>query len=99
MGRKIEEFMCSESGGGCGGSFLTYLRDNVSGEFTVECPACGHHHFRRIEYGHVKDTRHSHRDGTTEIIIGLKTTFRKKGTMPHHEDPDWKRRQMRLLPG
>jgi len=64
-----EQFWCQE----CKHYFLTYLRKNMSGSFTVECPSCKHHHFRAIVNGVVTETRvrQDHKD----ILIGLKATL------------------------
>lgn len=92
MSRRSEEFYCDVSGGGCGKYFLTYLRDSMFGNYTIECPACNHHHFRVIEEGLVTKDRHSERMGQAEIIIGLSTTLRDT---PWHDDPTFRRSQMR----
>lgn len=36
-GRKLEEFWCDKGGGGCGCYFMTYLRENMTGAYTIEC--------------------------------------------------------------
>lgn len=94
--RRQEEFHCAVSGGGCDSYFLTWLRDDMTGEFTIECPGCKHHHFRKIKEGLVTGDRHSQREETTEIIMGLKSTLQKT---PWHNDPEFRRRQLRAYNG
>jgi len=94
--RRKEEFYCDTAGGGCGKYFLTYLRKSMFGNYTIECPNCGHHHFRVIEEGLVTRERHSFRLGTAEIIVGLKSTMKDT---PWHDDPQFRRSQMKLYQG
>lgn len=89
MSRRIkEEFYCDKSGGGCGKYFLTWLRENMFGNYSIECPACKHIHFRFIRNGLVTSDRHDLRAGEAEIIVGLKSTLRNE---PWHTDPDFRR--------
>ena len=94
--RRQEEFYCSKEGGGCGKYFLTYLRENFFGNYTIECPKCKHHHFRVIKAGLVTGDRHSERLGTTEIIMGLPSTLRD---IPWHDDPNFRRQQLKVYNG
>lgn len=96
MRRRQEEFWCATGGGGCGKYFLTWLRQNMNGEYTIQCPNCGHHHFRKIVDGLVTSDRHDLRSGTQEIIIGLKTTLRDE---PWTNDPEFRRRQLKAYNG
>jgi hypothetical protein len=89
--RRKEEFYCSKEGGGCGCYFLTYLRTDMTGDYTIECAKCHHQHFRAIKDGLVTKDRHSHRDGSKEIIVGLLCTVRDT---PWHNDPDFRRSQL-----
>lgn len=94
--RRQEEFYCDVAGGGCGGYFLTYLNKKMYGNFTIQCPACNHHHFRVVEDGLVTQDRHSDRHGEVTVLIGLKSTYRKT---PWHDDPDFRRGQLRAYSG
>lgn len=94
--RRQEEFYCATSGGGCESYFLTWLRDDMTGEYVIECPGCKHHHFRRIKDGLVTGDRHSQKEDTAEIIMGLKSTLRKK---PYHNDPIFRRNQLKAYNG
>lgn len=96
MSRRAEEFYCSIEGRGCGGYFLTYLRHSDSGNFTIECPNCGHHHFRVVEDGLVTADRHRERSGETIVLVGLKSTFKKT---PWHDDPLFRRQQLEAYMG
>lgn len=89
--RRVEEFYCAEAVGGCGKYFTTYLRENMFGNFTIECPACQHHHFRVIKEGVVSQDRHDKKFGESEIIMGLKATLR---ATPWHNDPEFRRQQL-----
>lgn len=91
--RRKEEFYCDKAGGGCGKYFLTFLREDFYGNYTIECPACKHHHFRVIEMGLVTNDRHNSRMGTAEIIIGLASTLRDA---PWHDDPQFRRDQLKV---
>ena len=96
--RREEEFYCDTGGGGCGKYFKTYLRDNMWGNYTIECPnpTCKHHHFRVIVDGLVTKDRHSERMGDAEIILGLISTLRDT---PWHNDPNFKRSQLKAYAG
>jgi phage FluMu protein Com len=96
MNRRREEFWCSTHGGGCGKYFLTFLRDDMDGDYTIECPNCKHHHFRHIKEGLVTDDRHSNRNGSATLIYGLKTTLKDT---PWHDDPTFRRQQLRVYEG
>jgi len=91
MSRRLEEFMCDRSGGGCGKYFQTYLRESMWGNYTFRCPSCGHDHYRVISKGLITQDRHDQRKGTAQIIVGLGSTVRDT---PWHDDPDFRRRQM-----
>jgi DNA-directed RNA polymerase subunit RPC12/RpoP len=91
--RRKEEFYCAVSGGGCGKYFKTYLRSNMSGNYTIECPNCGHHHFRVIDKGLVTDDRNYSRRNDQEILVGLKSTL---SDTPWHDDPAFRRQQLFL---
>ena len=94
MARRIqEEFYCDKAGGGCGKYFLTWLRDDFFGNYTIECPACKHHHFRVIKEGLVTNDRHSERYGTSTVLMSMPSTLRD---IPYHNDPDFRRSQLKL---
>jgi hypothetical protein len=44
------------------------LRDNMSGNYTIVCGNCQHHHYRAVVDGHVTEDRHHDRYGSIEII-------------------------------
>jgi hypothetical protein len=95
MSRRVEEFYCDTTGGGCGKYFLTNLRTNVDGNYTIVCPnpSCHHEHFRVVTGGLVTRDRHQNRtDGACEKLIGLRTTLRQE---PWHSDPSFLARQQR----
>jgi len=66
------------------------------GNYTIECPKCGHHHFRVIESGLVTRDRHSERMGDAEIIMGLPSTVRDE---PWHNDPEFRKAQLKVYNG
>lgn len=82
--RTKEEFYCAE----CSRYFLTWLREDMTGNYSFECPNCGHIHYRFIKEGLITQDRHSSRAGEAEIIVGLKSTIRET---PWHSDPDFRR--------
>lgn len=96
--RRKEEFYCDTAGGGCGKYFLTWLRKSMSGNYTIQCPneSCKHHHFRVITDGLVTTDRHNQRDGSKEVIIGLKATLQDA---PWTDNPSFLRMQMKLYNG
>jgi len=92
--RKREEFWCDTGGGGCGLYFKTYLRENMSGIYTIECPNCKHHHFRKIVKGLVTSDRDYAAQNQKQILVGLAATLSKT---PWHNDPAFKRSLMKSL--
>lgn len=88
-----EEFYCTE----CHKYMKTFLRTNMTGNFTIECAndKCKHHHFRVIEKGQVTQDRHSDRHGTTTILECLPSTVRD---VPYHNDPKFLRAQLKVFP-
>jgi len=96
MARILTEFYCATTGGGCGGYFKVFLRTNMFGNYTIQCPnpKCEHHHFRYVKEGVVTDDRHNVRGGQAEIIVGLKSTF---NDTPMHDDPDYRRSKLAVL--
>lgn len=91
-----EEFYCTE----CHMYFLTYLRTNMSGNYTIECPnpKCRHHHYRKVKDGICTQDRHNdeYELSKSTLIMGLESTVRK---VPWHDDPDFKRQRMRVIDG
>jgi hypothetical protein len=96
MARILTEFYCAKIGGGCGGYFNVYLRTNMYGNYTIQCPNCTHHHFRFIQSGVVTNDRHYERAGQSEVIVGLKSTF---SNTPSHECPEYNRSRFTLYQG
>jgi hypothetical protein len=98
------EFYCTE----CRQYFLTYLRSNMNGNYTIECPfdgddkrpRCRHHHFRTITDGVITSSRWAHSfdrekaESPKEIIVGLASTL---SPAPRVEDPDFKRRLLKRV--
>ena len=92
--RRKEEFWCDKSGGGCGKYFDTYLRSNMNGSYTIQCPNCNHHHFRKIENGLVTGVRDYIAQNQKQILVGLSVTLRDT---PWHDDPRYRRSRMRRI--
>ena len=97
MSRRFrEEFYCTS----CHKYFITYLRENFWGNYTIQCPnpKCNHQHYRVIKEGLVSEDRHNstYETNQSELIVGLECTLRDT---PWHDDPDFKKSQMRLIPG
>jgi len=88
--RRKEEFYCGE----CRKYFLTYLRTNENGNFTIQCPSCNHHHYRYIDNGLVTDKRCNEKAKLLDIIVGLESTLRD---VPWHNDPEFRRSQMKAV--
>ena len=89
-----EEFYCQE----CKQYFLTYLRTNMNGNYTIKCPKCGHHHYRKVKDGICTQDRHNdtYELSQSPLILGLESTLRD---VPWHDDPDFKRQRMRIVQG
>lgn len=94
--RRQEEFYCDVGGGGCGKYFLTWLRENMFGNYTIECPSCKHHHFRVIKEGLVTRDRHDDRLGTATVLMSMPSTVR---ATPYHDDPIFRRSQLKAYEG
>ena len=90
-----EEFYCGTE---CGKYFLTYLRTNMNGNYTIECPNCQHHHYRVVMDGIITQDRHSKKYELSEsiMLMGLESTIRDN---PWHNDPDFKRQRLRVIEG
>jgi hypothetical protein len=93
--RRAEEFYCNKGGGGCGKYFITWLRDDMWGNYDVECPnpSCKHHHHRVIKEGLVTDERHSVAMGKSTVLMSMPSTLRDT---PYHDDPDYRRSLLKL---
>lgn len=52
-GEERTELDCHE----CSKKFVALLDYSIAGEHVVECPHCGHEHFRKIEAGKVTEAR------------------------------------------
>jgi len=63
--RTKEEFYCAE----CSRYFLTWLREDMTGNYSFECPNCGHIHYRFIKEGLITQDRHSSRAGVDHDTI------------------------------
>ena len=87
------EFFCQTE---CQKYFLTYLRDNMNGNYTIKCPnpSCGHEHYRVIENGVVTSDRCNEKKGQLDIIMGLKSTLRDT---PYHNSPESRRSEMEIV--
>lgn len=65
----------------CDRNFIAHIDYDVDGKHVVECPYCGHHHFRQIQQGIVSKQRHdsdpslAHRDRA------------ERGMWKHHSMP------------
>ena len=92
--RRKEEFYCDVAGEGCGKYFLTFLRSDMTGNYAIKCPGCGHIHYRVITEGLVTKDRHHRRSvGEVEVLVGLLSTLQDA---PWHDDPEFKRMQLKL---
>jgi hypothetical protein len=99
--RRAEEFWCSTHGGGCGQYFTIHIREDMWGPYTIECPNCHHAHHRFIGsrdgkiLGTITDDRVNDQAGHIDRIIGLKSTLHN---VPFHDDPEFRRSNIRALP-
>jgi hypothetical protein len=92
--RLKEEFYCNE----CSSYFDTYLRTNMTGNYTIQCPndACKHHHYRYVKAGLVTSDRCNEKAGQLDILVALKSSLRK---VPWHKDPDYNRSRFKRIEG
>lgn len=74
MARIQIAFQCTH----CTGWNYPYLRDNMTGNYTIECGGCKHHHYRTVQKGVVTEDRHSQKYGVSNLIIILPSQFSKK---------------------
>jgi DNA-directed RNA polymerase subunit RPC12/RpoP len=59
------EMDCTE----CSKKFVAELDLDLSGNYTIECPWCGHDHLRKVEKGKITDGRWgTSRDGKKNLI-------------------------------
>lgn len=71
MARVQMAFCCTN----CLGWNYPYLRDNMSGNYTIECGGCRHHHYRAVKNGVVTEDRHHPTYGEAHLIIVLPSQF------------------------
>lgn len=67
--RLKREIFCAPNEGGCGKYFLIFLAETLTGHITIECPGCGHHHFRVLRGSIFTDDRPS------LLVMGMKSTL------------------------
>ena len=85
--RRKEQFHCYTE---CGKYFLTYLRQNMTGNYAIKCPQCHHLHYRKIVNGLVTGDRRNDMRNQLDIIEGLESTL---SDQPH----DLQRENMRIV--
>lgn len=49
----------------CSKNFVAELEGSIDGEHKIECPHCGHRHYRQIKGGQVTENRWGTGDSTT----------------------------------
>jgi len=64
MARRTFEFYCS---GGCGKYFDFKLNMALNGNYRINCPNCGHVHYRVVKNGKISDDRFPVND--CEILV------------------------------
>lgn len=64
MAREPYVFYCE---GGCRKYVLANLDTELTGEHVMICPACKHHHYRKVENGQITDFRHGAGDAVDTI--------------------------------
>lgn len=67
-------FHCTE----CGWWNYPTLRDNMTGNFTIVCGNCGHHHHRAVLDGRVTEDRHNHLAGAIEVVHVMRSACSPK---------------------
>jgi len=91
--RRKEEFWCSTA---CRKYFKTYLRTNMNGQYTIQCPnpSCNHHHHRVIKDGLITDDRCNDNSIHKDVLIGLAATL---SDIPNHQSPENRRSRMGVV--
>lgn len=52
----------------CTGNFVAELEAGIDGKHTIECPHCGHEHFRYIRDGQVTDKRWESDSSSVKVV-------------------------------
>jgi DNA-directed RNA polymerase subunit RPC12/RpoP len=78
----------------CNRSFLAHIDFDVDGDHVVECPHCGHHHYRSIRHGKVTEARFNsdrrlHRDRAERGMWKSNTVPMETSTVSHFLRHRW----------
>lgn len=60
--RQLFEFICPQSGGGCGRVFEVKLNVSLNGNHRIHCPICLHIHYRVVKNGEITEERFPDRE-------------------------------------
>lgn len=65
MGRRVVEFNCYE----CSHYLYPRMNMELDGNYVVNCPNCGHKHYRTIKDGYITDTRFNENSSMKHELI------------------------------
>lgn len=60
----------------CKKNFIAQLDMGLDGEHVVECPYCGHHHYRRIKDGAVTEARWDSDKRGDQVIVDKRCVWK-----------------------
>lgn len=58
----------------CGEDFRIELEMNINGNHEIECPYCGHIHYRVVQDGEVTEDRYRSSLGTVTVTVTVSTS-------------------------
>lgn len=79
MPRHSHEFECH-----CGTFNYPVLDDGMTGNYTIVCGTCKHHHYRAIKAGRITEDRHNHAfdHGDTIHVLSSQTSKTRRPESP-----------------
>lgn len=72
--RVLCEFYCQE----CRGYIYVYLNIGLEGNHIVNCPKCGHKHYRVVKKGKITEERFNEKMNTADEIICMLSAYQKE---------------------
>jgi DNA-directed RNA polymerase subunit RPC12/RpoP len=82
-GRVLCEFYCAE----CFGYVYVKLNTALEGNHVVNCPNCGHKHYRVVKDGIITDCRFSENHEIADEIVPMRSAWQKERRPPPELEP------------
>lgn len=79
----------------CSKDFVAELDFSINGEHIIECPHCGHEHWRKIEAGKITEARWGAGDPTHGVKVNKRSVWKSSvlkaqtSTVSHHLRDLW----------